>query len=132
MPIFAYDPVRGRLYCIKEDFPYPTDGGVNWIAGSNTLFYLDIGDSFDLLFGDEVYTWNKIAALDTGTGHARNHNAGIVQGCGGSADRSVQRTCTLYGRTACSRFPRLADGRTMALSLHTYVPPRDTIYHSLR
>ncbi len=76
---FAYDRVRGRLYCIKEDFPYPTDGQTDWIAGTNTLLYLEVGDNFDLLFGSQAYLWNKFAVLDEGTGYARNHNAGFVR-----------------------------------------------------
>ncbi len=77
---FAYDPYRRRLYCVKEDFPYPTDGGVNWITGSNTLLYMELGegeDPFGALFGE--YRWNVCGKLtrDT-TGAFRNHNAGLV------------------------------------------------------
>ena len=116
---FAYDPVRGRLYCIKEDFPYPTDGGVNWIAGSNTLFYLDVGDSFDLLFGDEVYTWNKIAALDTGTGHARNHNAGIVRDAAGRLTDPYSVPVLYTAAQLAADFPDWQMGGQWP-SLHTY------------
>lgn len=75
---FAFDPYLNRLYCIKEDFPYPTDGGVNWITGSNTLMYLDLGESgFDTLFCD--YRWNVCGKLTREiTGKFRNHNCGIV------------------------------------------------------
>ena len=116
---FAYDPVRGRLYCIKEDFPYPTDGGVNWIAGSNTLFYLDVGDSFDLLFGDEAYTWNKIAALDTGTGHARNHNAGIVRDAAGRLTDPYSVPVLYTAAQLAADFPDWQMGGQWP-SLHTY------------
>lgn len=75
---FAYDPKLQRLYCIKEDSPYPTDGGVNWISASNTLMYVDLGDNgFDTLYGD--YAWNSIATINESmTGYKRNHNSGIM------------------------------------------------------
>ncbi len=78
---FAYDPVTQRIYCIKEDFGYPTDGGVNWITGSNTLFYVELKDDEttigDTLFGE--FDWNKTGAITSAaTGYARNHNMGIV------------------------------------------------------
>lgn len=76
---FAYDPVKHRIYCIKEDFPYPEDGGVNWITGSNVLMYmtLDKETGFDRLFKD--YRWNICGKLSReATGNFRNHNAGIV------------------------------------------------------
>ncbi len=78
---FAYDPVKKRIYCIKEDFGYPTDGGVNWITGSNTLFYVELKDNEtnigDTLFGE--FDWNKAGAITSAaTGYARNHNMGIV------------------------------------------------------
>ena len=116
---FAYDPARGRLYCIKEDFPYPTDGGVSWITGSNTLLYLEVGDDFDLLFGDEPYVWNRFAALDTGTGHARNHNAGIIKdGKGNLID--PYRVPVLYtAAQLATDFPDWNMGGQWP-SLHTY------------
>lgn len=116
---FAYEPVRGRLYCIKEDFPYPTDGGVDWIAGSNTLLYLEVGDNFDLLFGDETYVWNKFAVLDTGTGHARNHNACIIKdGKGNLID--PYRVPVLYtAAQLATDFPDWNAGGQWP-SLHTY------------
>ena len=81
---FAYDPVLNRLYCVKEDFPYPTDSGINWIAGSNTVFYMQLDGSGDGIF-NQVFdaearmTWTKVGAINQGlTGFIRNHNCGIV------------------------------------------------------
>ncbi len=78
---FAYDPINQRIYCLKEDFGYPTDGGVNWITGSNTLFYVELkaGELHvgETLFGE--FDWNKAGAITSAsTGYARNHNMGIV------------------------------------------------------
>ena len=79
---FAYDPINNRIYCIKEDHingGYPTDGGVNWIAGSNTLYYTSLSktDSFDSLF--KQFTWASVGTINkSGTGFPRNHNAGIL------------------------------------------------------
>ena len=116
---FAYDPVRGRLYCIKEDFPYPTDGGVNWIAGTNTLLYLEIGENFDLLFGDETYVWNKFAALDTGTGHARNHNAGFVRNGQGNLIDPYRVPVLYTAAELAENYPDWNAGGQWP-SLHTY------------
>ncbi len=78
---FAYDPVTQRIYCLKEDFGYPSNGGVTWITGSNTLFYVELAESDTFigqtLFGD--FDWNKAGAITPETtGFARNHNMGIV------------------------------------------------------
>lgn len=78
---FAYDPVNNRLYCIKEDFPYPNDSGINWITATNTLMYVSLGEKgFDLLFDEtENYSWNVVGALSAdGTTYVRAHNAGIM------------------------------------------------------
>lgn len=74
---FAYDPHLQRLYCLKEDFPYPTDG-VNWITGSNTLLYIDLGDSgMDTVF--ETHRWNVAGKVTKeATGFFRCHNMGIM------------------------------------------------------
>lgn len=75
---FAYDPHLQRFYCLKEDFPYPTDNNTNWITGSNTLLYIDLGeDGLETLFGE--YRWNvggKVTAA--AVGFARAHNMGIL------------------------------------------------------
>ena len=75
---FAYDPHLQRLYCIKEDFPYPSDGNTDWITGSNTLLYIDLGENgLDTIFGE--HRWNlggKI--IPSMTDFARNHNMGIL------------------------------------------------------
>lgn len=75
---FAYDPGLQRLYCIKEDTPYPTDGGVNWISGSNTVCYVDLGDAgLETLFGE--YMWSVLGTVNkTATGFDRNHNSGLM------------------------------------------------------
>ena len=81
---FAYDPVEKSIYCIKEDHAgswYPTDGGVNWISGSNTLFYTTglATDTYisDVLF--RTYSWAKVATIgESQTGYPRNHNCGIL------------------------------------------------------
>lgn len=79
---FTYDPQTGRLYCVKEDFGYPTDSGITWIAGSNTVFYVDIGKTDVVgsrLFVDYQYSWTMAGKIDSGsTGFKRNHNMGIV------------------------------------------------------
>ena len=60
---FAYDAQKNRLYCIKEDFPYPTGNNINWIAGTNTVFYVDLGASSNVAdrifenYTGEVATW---------------------------------------------------------------------------
>ena len=75
---FAYDPHLQRLYCIKEDFPYPSDGGTNWITGSNTLLYIDLGDAgLDAIFNEPA--WNVAGKITSAnTGFARNHNMGLL------------------------------------------------------
>ncbi len=76
---FAYDPVGKRLWCIKEDFPYPTDSGIDWIAKTNVLMYADLGeDGLDRLFGSEIYSWNKSGVLQPAGNYVRAHNACIV------------------------------------------------------
>ncbi len=116
---FAYDPVLGRLYCLKEDFPYPTDGGVNWITGSNTLMYLEVGNNFDLLFGNEVYTWSVCGQLTSGTGHARNHNAGIVTNSFGCLTNPYRVPVLYTAAKLLTEFPDWELGGQWP-SLHTY------------
>jgi len=75
---FAYDPHLQRLYCIKEDFPYPSDGNTDWITGSNTILYVDLGDAgLETIFGS--YMWNVAGKINSATtGYARNHNMCIL------------------------------------------------------
>lgn len=81
---FAYDPATKRLYCVKEDFPYPTDKGINWITGSNTIFYLQLNENetsvCNTIFDSDFrFSWNKVGVIDKAlTGYVRNHNCGIV------------------------------------------------------
>lgn len=82
---FAYDPVNKRIYVIKEDHInggwYPNNGGVNWISGSNSLFYTSMNES-DKEIGDTLFknhSWAKVATIGKeATGFDRVHNSGIV------------------------------------------------------
>lgn len=80
---FAYDPVTNRIYVIKEDFPYPTDGGLDWLTGTNTIMYMNMGED-DTFIGETLFTksnlrWNVIGSIGKNeTGFARVHNAGIL------------------------------------------------------
>ena len=82
---FAYDPITKRIYVIKEDHTssewYPSDGGVNWISGSNSVFYAPMSAN-DTYPGESLfknYNWSKVATIGkTETGFARVHNTGIV------------------------------------------------------
>ena len=81
---FAYDPIEKAIYCLKEDHEngwYPDDGGVNWISGSNSLFYFN-GLSSDEHYSDALfrsYSWAKVATIGPSqTGYSRNHNCGII------------------------------------------------------
>ena len=80
---FAYDPATKRIICIKEDFPYPTDGNTNWITGSNTLLYVQLDEDEvspmnSITFGTKK-TWIKFGTITKElTGFDRNHNCGLV------------------------------------------------------
>ena len=81
---FAYDPVGNNFYCIKEDHVsgwYPSDGGVDWISGSNSVFYTGMSAN-DELVGDTLFNnapWTKVGTVGKElTGFDRNHNAGIL------------------------------------------------------
>lgn len=81
---FAYDPFSKRLYIIKEDFPYATGGGTDWLTGANTVMYLNLNpeEAFPMqtLFSGEPLRWQVVKSIGTNeTGHARVHNAGIVR-----------------------------------------------------
>ena len=81
---FAYDPVNNCIYCIKEDHIngwYPSDGGVNWISASNSIFYvscLSTDNEFcDCLFRN--HSWAKVITIGkSATSFDRVHNCGIV------------------------------------------------------
>ena len=80
---FAYDPATKRLICIKEDFPYPTDGNTNWITGSNTLLYVQLDSDETSAMNSITYgakkTWIQFGAITEAlTGYKRNHNCGLV------------------------------------------------------
>lgn len=79
---FAYDPFYQRLYVIKEDFPYPEDGEVNWITGSNTVLYIELSDT-DIYTGETLfsssYRWNVVSAINMNlTSYSRNHNMSFI------------------------------------------------------
>ena len=82
---FAYDAINKRIYVIKEDHTasewYPNSGGVNWISGSNSVFYapMNFDDTYpgETLFGK--HNWSKVTTIgEAQTGFARVHNAGIM------------------------------------------------------
>ncbi len=80
---FAYDPATNRLICIKEDFPYPTNGETNWITGSNTLMYMELDENEETpmhtLATNTSKTWIVFGNISkNSTGYERNHNAGLV------------------------------------------------------
>ena len=117
----AYDAVNKRLYCLKEDFPYPTDQGINWLTGSNTLLYVQLDESgFDVFFGNTSYSWNKVGSLTaSGLGFARVHNMGILTDEYGNLT-SPFRVPVLY--TACEAYtdyPGWSGGGQWP-ALHTY------------
>lgn len=74
---FAYDPVRERIYFVTDNFPIPTDGGVNVISKNVSLYYTSLGQNgLDRLFGDGgSYTWQSVGEVNL---YARNHNAGLL------------------------------------------------------
>ena len=81
---FAYSPASNSFFCVKEDHVngwYPSDGGVNWISGSVSVFYNTMSKS-DVLVGDSLFNstpWAKVGTINQElTGYARNHNAGLV------------------------------------------------------
>lgn len=116
---FAYDPFLKRLYCLKEDFPYPADGGVDWISGSNTLLYVELGDTgFDALF--TTHTWNVCDTVTAQkTGHFRNHNMGIVTDAYGAVVNPFEIPIVYTVSDAADDYPDwTAKGQWPAL--HTY------------
>lgn len=117
---FAYDSVNKRLWCIKEDFPYPTDSGINWIAKTNVLMYADLGDEgLDALFGEEVYDWNKSGVLQPTGEYVRAHNAGIVTDSYGRTVNAFRIPVLYTVSEAATAYPDwTAKGQWPAL--HTY------------
>ena len=81
---FAYDEINNCIYVIKEDHEngwYPSDGGVNWISGSNSIYYLSCNkddDEFaDVLFKNN--SWAKVITIGKNeTGFPRVHNCGLL------------------------------------------------------
>ena len=81
---FTYDPITNRIYCVKEDHVnggYPTDGGVNWIPGTNSIYYMSLSKNDDQLFDSlfKSFSWAKVGTINESmTGYPRNHNSGIL------------------------------------------------------
>jgi len=81
---FAYDPHTNRLYVIKEDFPYASGGGTDWLTGANTVMYVNleedethVGHTF---FKGVAMRWQVLRSIGTAeTGFARVHNGGLVR-----------------------------------------------------
>ena len=120
---FAYDAQKNRLYCIKEDFPYPTGNNINWIAGTNTVFYVDLGASSnvaDRIFENYNYAWVMAGKLNEGmTGFKRNHNCGILTDPYGQLTDST-RLAVLYTMSMTpDDFPEWNKGGQWP-ALHTY------------
>ena len=79
---FAYDPFNNRIYVIKEDHVngwYPTDGGVNWISGSNTVYYTTLVSTSNIVGQLNNAKWAQVKIIGkSATGYDRVHNCGIV------------------------------------------------------
>lgn len=120
---FCYDPQTGRLYCVKEDFGYPTSDGINWISGSNTVFYTDIGKTETVgsrLFEDDQYSWVMVGKIDSGaTGYKRNHNMGIVTDAYGYMLDSSELPVVYTMSELPSKYPDWNKGGQWP-ALHTY------------
>lgn len=116
---FAYDPHLQRLYCIKEDFGYPTDGGVNWITGSNTLLYIDLGSKGLETVFDE-YRWNVGGKVTSAaTGFHRSHNMGILTDEYGCLANPYQIPIIYTRSDAATDYPDWNKGGQWP-ALHTY------------
>lgn len=120
---FAYDPQTGRLYCIKEDFPYPNSDGINWIPSSNSIFYVEIGKGDALgtrIFEDYNYTWTMAGKIDSGaTGYKRNHNCAIVTDAYGRITDSLCLSFVYTMSLLPAEFPDWSAGGQWP-ALHTY------------
>jgi len=117
---FAYDAKNNRLWCIKEDFPYPTTDGINWIAKTNVLMYADLGESgMDALFGEETYSWNKSGVLQPSGDYVRAHNAGLVTDPYGGIIGSSRISLLYTVSEAFTAYPEWALGGQWP-ALHTY------------
>jgi len=122
---FAYDPVNNCIYCLKEDHDngwYPTDGGVNWISGSNSLFYvtcLSTDKEFcDVLFRN--HSWAKVGTVGAQqTGYPRNHNCGFLTDVYGRI-LNYERISILYTMSCLATdYPSWSKGGQWP-ALHTY------------
>lgn len=80
---FAYDPTSKHLICIKEDSPYPTNGNVDWITGSNTLLYMELDQDetspMHTIITNKTKSWASFYKITKSTtGYERNHNMGLI------------------------------------------------------
>ncbi len=121
---FAYDPVTNRLYCVKEDFGYPTGGGVNWIAGSNTVMYMELSADEEYpcktLFDSPSARWTVFDKINEArTGFARNHNCGIVTDVYGWVANPSQLPVVYTMSRLVTDFPNWSGGGQWP-ALHTY------------
>lgn len=116
---FAYDPVNKRLWCIKEDFPYPTDGGINWIAKTNVLMYADLGaEGLGTLFGNTAYGWSTSGVLQPSAPYVRAHNAAVVTTPYGRTVNAFRVPVLYTVSEAYDAYPEWGKGQWPAL--HTY------------
>ena len=122
---FAYDPVNKRIYTVKEDHIngwYPTDGGVDWISASNSVFYTGMGSN-DAEVGDTLFkshNWAKVTTIGkSATGFDRVHNSGIVTDAyGWIIDHTSVPVVYTMSRLA-TEFPNWNKGGQWP-ALHTY------------
>lgn len=121
---FAYDAERKRLYVIKEDFPYPNNGNLDWITGSNTLLYLNL-DTSEEYVGETIFTksglsWQFVTGISKNeTGFARVHNAGILKDEYGWIINPYQIPIVYTRADLVTDYPNWS-GKGQWPSLHTY------------
>ena len=117
---FAYDPHLKRLYCIKEDFPYPNSGGVNWVTDANTVMYLELGnEGFDKVFNTGMM-WNVCGKVTAAaTGQFRAHNMGILTDAYGQLQNPYKIPVIYTSCDAATDYPNWNKGGQWP-ALHTY------------
>lgn len=121
---FAYDPQTNRLYVIKEDFPYPNSGGLNWLTATNTLLYLNLNTNDthvgETLFKTEPLRWNVIGSIGpSDTGFFRVHNAAIMTDEYGWLMNPYQIPVVYTMTDAATDYPDWSEGGQWP-ALHTY------------
>ena len=121
---FAYDPATKRLICVKEDFPYPSDGGTNWIPSSNTLMYFELDadevSPLNTLAVNPKKTWISFGTITkNATGYPRNHNCGLVTDEYGWVLSSTKLPVVYTMSMVSNDFPNWDKGGQWP-ALHTY------------